>query len=99
MRIRKGDNVIVISGSEKGKKGQIARVLAGQSSVIIEGLNLSKRHQRARKAGQKGQVIDKAMPIHVSNVALVEGGKPVRVWWKMVGEKKVRVSRRTGKEV
>ncbi|MDO8594621.1 MAG: 50S ribosomal protein L24 [bacterium] len=99
MKIHKGDNVIVISGSEKGKKGQVALVLAEKNRVVIEGLNLLKRHQKARKAGQKGQVIEKPMPIHISNVALVEGGKPVRTSQKQVGEKWIRVSRKTGKEV
>ena len=97
MKIHKGDNVIVISGSEKGKKGAVARIVG--ASVIIEGLNLQKRHQKARKAGQKGQVVEKAMPIHASNVALVEGGKPVRTGQKKVGEKWIRVSRKTGKEI
>ncbi len=89
----------MISGSERGKKGQVARVLADKNAVIIEGLNLLKRHQKARKAGQKGQVVDQAMPIHISNVALVEGGKPVRAGQKKVGEKWIRVSRKTGKEI
>jgi large subunit ribosomal protein L24 len=99
MKIHKGDNVIVISGSEKGKKGQVARVFADKNSIIIEGLNLLKRHQKPRKAGQKGQVVEKAMPIHISNVALVEGGKPIKVGRKQVGEKWIRVSRKTGKEI
>lgn len=96
--IKKDDNVIVISGSEKGKKGKIARVLSG-TKVIIEGLNLLKRHQKPRKAGQKGQIVEKAMPIHISNVALVESGKAVRTGQKQVGEKWIRVSRKTGKEI
>jgi large subunit ribosomal protein L24 len=95
--IRKGDNVIVISGSEKGKKGQIAHKIGDR--IIIEGLNLLKRHQKARKSGQKGQIIDKPMPIHISNVALVEGGKAVRTGRKKLGEKWMRVSRKTGKEI
>ncbi|MDO8619826.1 MAG: 50S ribosomal protein L24 [bacterium] len=99
MKIHKGDNVIVISGSEKGKKGQISRVFAEKNSVIIEGLNLLKRHQKARKAGQKGQIVEKAMPINMSNVALLEGGKPVRSGQKKVGEKWIRVSRKSGKEI
>ena len=97
MKIHKGDNVIVISGSEKGKKGQIARLVG--EKVIIEGLNLLKRHQKARKTGQKGQIVEKPMPIHVSNVSLLEGGKPVRTAQKKVGEKWIRVSRKTGKEI
>lgn len=99
MKIHKGDNVIVVSGSEKGKKGKVAQVLAEKNSFIIEGLKLSKRHQRARKAGQKGQVVEKAMPIHISNVSLIEGGKPVRSGQKKIGDKWIRVSRKTGKEI
>ncbi len=99
MNIRKGDNVIVISGSEKGKKGQIARVFADRNLVLIEGMNLMKRHQKPRKAGQKGQVVEKAMPIHASNVALIEGGKAVKTGQKKVGEKWIRVSRKSGKEI
>lgn len=99
MKIHKGDNIIVISGSERGKKGTVSRVLTKRNAVIIEGVNLFKRHNRARKAGQKGQIIEKAMPIHISNVSLIEGGKAVRTARKLVGEKWVRVSRRTGKEL
>ncbi len=99
MRIHRGDNCIVISGSEKGKKGRIARVLLDEGKVVIEGMNLKKKHQKARKAGQKGQLIEVAMPLSVSTVALMEGGKPVRVGRKLVGEKWVRVSRKTGKEI
>lgn len=97
--IRKGDNVIIRTGAERGKKGQVLRLLSAQNSVIVEGIRLVKRHQKARKAGTKGQIIDKPMPVHISNVALVEGGKPVRVRRKLVGEKWIRVSRKSGKEI
>jgi len=97
--IRKGDNVIVLTGADRGKKGAIARVLPGEGRVVIEGVNVHKKHQRARKAGQKGQLIDIAMPIAVSNVALVEGGKPVRTGKKLAGDKRVRVSKKSGKEI
>lgn len=99
MHIHKGDNIIVISGASKGKTGKVTAVFPREGRILVEGVNLKKRHQRARRANQKGQVIEKAMPIHVSNAALIEGGKPVRAGWKFVGEKKVRVSRRTGKEI
>lgn len=72
MKIKKGDNVIVIAGKEKGKKGVIARVLRAENKVIVEGLNISKRHTRPAKAGEKGGIVEKAMPIHASNVKLVE---------------------------
>lgn len=99
MHIRKGDNVIVLTGADRGKKGTISRVLASENKVVIEGVNVHKKHHRARKAGQKGQLIDIAMPVALSNVALVEGGKPVRTGKKLVGEQWVRISRKSGKEI
>lgn len=99
MYIRKGDNVIVISGANKGKTGKVHEVLRDRNLVVVEGVNLQKKHERPRRANQKGQVIEKAMPIHVSNVSLLEGGRPVRMGKKMLGDKWVRVSRKTGKEI
>ncbi len=69
MKFKKGDNVIIITGKDKGKKGKILRALPKKDKVIVEGLNMSKRHQRARKSNEKGSMVDKAMPIHASNVA------------------------------
>ena len=68
MKIKKGDNVTIITGKDKGKGGKIVRVLVKQNRVIVEGLNMSKKHQRPRKSGEKGSMINVAMPIHVSNV-------------------------------
>jgi large subunit ribosomal protein L24 len=99
MIIRKGDNVIVISGASKGKTGAVRRVFPRTERVLIDGVNLRKKHQRPRRANQKGQMIDVTMPIHVSNVALVEDGKPARTGIRREGEKKVRVSRKSGKAV
>lgn len=99
MKIRKGDNVIVISGSQKGKSGKVLQIFPGLASLIVEGVNVRKRHERARRANQKGQVIGKTMPIHVSNVALMEGGRPVRASFRLIGGEKTRVSRKTGKEI
>lgn len=99
MKIKKGDNIVVISGAHRGKTGKVHEVFRDRELVVVEGVNLRKRHERARRANQKGQVVEKAMPIHVSNVALLENGKPVRTGRKLVGEKRVRVSRKTGKEI
>jgi large subunit ribosomal protein L24 len=99
MKIKKGDNVIVIAGKDKGKTGKILRAMPKDSSVIVEGLNLRKKHQKARQQDKKGQVIEFAVPMHVSNVMLVEAGKPVKVAKKVVGDKKERVSRKSGKTV
>ncbi|OGI82654.1 50S ribosomal protein L24 [Candidatus Nomurabacteria bacterium RIFCSPLOWO2_02_FULL_44_12] len=68
MKIKKGDNVVIITGKDKGKKGKIVRVLVSANKVIVEGLNMTKKHQRARKTNEKGQMINVAMPIHASNV-------------------------------
>ena len=67
MKIKKGDNVVIITGKDKGKKGKIVRVLVSANKVIVEGLNMTKKHQRARKTNEKGQMINVAMPIHASN--------------------------------
>lgn len=70
MTIKKNDNVIILTGKDKGKTGKVVKSFPRVNKVIVEGLNLVKKHQRPRKEGQKGQVIDQAMPIDVSNVAL-----------------------------
>ncbi len=67
-KIKKGDNVTIITGKDKGKKGKIVRVLVKQNKVIVDGLNMIKKHQRPRKSGEKGTTISLAMPIHASNV-------------------------------
>jgi large subunit ribosomal protein L24 len=69
MKIKKGDNVIILAGKDRGKKGKVVKSLPKENKVIVEGLNLTKRHQRGRRAGEQGSVIDRAMPIHASNVA------------------------------
>lgn len=71
-KIKKGDSVIVITGKDKGKKGKIVRVLVKANKVIVEGVNMSKKHQRPRKSGEKGSVINIAMPLHASNVKKAE---------------------------
>lgn len=68
MKIKKGDNIIIITGKDKGKKGKITRVLVKENKVIVEGANMSKKHQRPRKSGEKGTIINIATPIHTSNV-------------------------------
>jgi large subunit ribosomal protein L24 len=97
MKIKKGDSVIVIAGKDKGKSGKVARALPREEQVLVEGVNVVRRHQRARRRNSQGQIIEQPMPIHVSNVALTEGGKPVRAGYKVEDGKKVRVSKKSGK--
>ena len=72
MHVKKGDKVIVIAGKEKGKTSTVARVLREENKVVLEGLNLMKKHTRPKKAGEKGGIVDMAMPIHASNVKLAD---------------------------
>lgn len=72
MHVKKDDKVIVIAGKDKGKTGTILKAFPAMEKVIVSGLNISKVHQKPRKAGEKGQIVDKAMPMHVSNVKKVK---------------------------
>ncbi len=103
MKIRRGDTVQVIAGKDNGKTGTILKVLKETEQVVIEGLNVVKRHQKNRRTRSQGQIIEKSMPIHVSNVALLEGNKPVRIGYVFEGEgdkrTKVRVARPSGKKI
>ncbi len=103
MKIRQGDTVKVIAGKDKGKTGSILTILKDTDQVIIEGVNVVKRHTKNRRARSQGQIIEKSMPIHVSNVALMEGDKAVRVGFEFEGEgekrTKVRVARPSGKKI
>jgi len=70
MHVKKGDSVVVLSGVDKGKRGKVIRAIPKEGKVVLEGINLKKKHQRPRREGRKGQIIDIAMPIDASNVAL-----------------------------
>lgn len=101
MKIKKNDNVVVITGKDKGKTGKVVKALPERDMVVVAGVNIKKKHQRPQKSGQKGQIIEKALPIHVSNVMIADPstGKRSRVGMKLVGEKYVRVSKKSGKEI
>ncbi len=99
MKIKKGDNVIIVAGKDKGKTGKVLIAMPKEDKVLVEGLNLKKRHQRARTQGAKGSIVDVASPVHVSNVMVVADGKRARVGKKLIGEKYVRINRKTGKTI
>ncbi len=101
MKIKKGDQVIVLSGKDKGKTGAVTEARPSDGTVLIEGINVSKRHTKPTKAGEKGGIVDKTMPLNASNVALVTpDGKPSRVGYKIKADgTKVRVLKRTGAEL
>lgn len=100
MKIKKGDNVIVLAGKDKGKTGKVLRSLPSLDKVIVEGVNVVKKHQKSRQQGKAGEIIDRTLPIHVSNVALMDkSGKATRLSSKVVNGKKVRVSVKSGEEI
>jgi large subunit ribosomal protein L24 len=100
VKIRKGDTVVVIAGKDKGKEGVVERVLPKADKLVVSGVNTAARHQRARRANEQGGIIDRDMPIHVSNVMLVHKGKPVRVGFRTNDKgDKVRIARPSGEVI
>ncbi|GAA3761725.1 50S ribosomal protein L24 [Salinactinospora qingdaonensis] len=101
MKIKKDDEVVVIAGKDKGATGKVLRALPKEQRVVVEGVNLIKKHKKANQAsGQQGEVITREAPIHVSNVAFLEDGKPTRIGYRFEEDgTKVRISRRTGKDI
>jgi large subunit ribosomal protein L24 len=99
-RIRKGDKVVMITGRDKGRAGEVLEVRPAQNRAVVRGINVVKRHQR-QNAQQEGGIISKELSVHMSNLALVDpaDGKPTRIGFKMVGDKKVRFAKRSGAEI
>ena len=95
MKIKKNDTVIILSGDDKGKTGVVKQALPKESKVVVEGLNMVKRHTKASKT-TPGGIVNKEAAIHVSNVAIVKDGKATKVGYKTVDGRKVRVARKTG---
>ncbi|MGR3445507.1 50S ribosomal protein L24 [Thalassococcus profundi] len=95
-KLRKGDKVIVLAGKDKGKQGTITSVDPKSGKAVVDGVNMAIRHTRQSQTSQGGR-IPKAMPIDLSNLAIVDAnGKPTRVGFKIEGDKKVRVAKTTG---
>jgi large subunit ribosomal protein L24 len=94
MKIRKGDTVVIIAGKDRGKRGKVRRAWPDEERVIVDGLNMIKRHSRARRAARQAGIIELEAPIHVANVMLVceKCGKPTRVSFRFLDDgKKVRI--------
>ena len=104
MKIKKGDDVIVIAGKDKGATGKVIAADPKRERVVVEGVNMVKRHTKETNQGPRGAkeggIVTKEGAIHVSKVALVEDGKPTRVGYRFEDDgTKVRISRRTGKDI
>ena len=102
MKIQKGDKVRVLSGKDRGKEGEVSFSFPAKNMVIVEGVNIAKKHQRPLGEGNPGGIIDRDMPIDASNVAVIspKDGEPTRVGYKMLEDgTKVRICKRTGAEL
>jgi len=100
LKVKKGDKVVVLTGKDKGKTGEIKKVMPDDNKVVVQGVNVQTKHRKPSQTGPGG--LDKIeMPIHVSNVAIVDPktSKPTRVGFKTVGDRKVRVARRSGEVI
>ncbi len=98
MYLKKGDKVIVISGRDKGKVGEIQKVLPRTNRVVVDGVNIRKKHQKPTQQNPQGSVVEVYAPIHASNVMIVDPKtkKPTRVGYKVVKDKKVRFAKKSG---
>ena len=96
LKIKKGDTVQVIAGKDRDKQGKLISVDQKNHKVLVEGVNMVKKHTKPSMANQEGGIISQEAAIDVSNVMLVHDGKPTRVGFKMDGDKKVRFAKTTG---
>jgi large subunit ribosomal protein L24 len=99
-KIRKGDRVVLLTGKDKGRTGQVAKVMPKEGRVVVTGLNLAQRHTKPTQADPQGGIKSKEASIHVSNVAIADSkGAPTRVGFRIDGDKKVRVAKTTGEVI
>lgn len=100
MKIKKGDQVVILSGDDKGKNGEVLKAMPTESKVVVQGVNLVKRHTKPSQT-TPGGIVTKEAPIHISNVALVDAksGKATKVGYKEIDGKKVRVARKSGEVI
>lgn len=100
MKIKKGDQVLIISGKDRNKKGKVLKSFPKEGRILVEGINMRKKHQKPKKSGEKGQIVELPGLIQVSNAKLVcpKCGKAVRVGYKLVAGKKARVCKKCEQE-
>ena len=101
MKIHKGDQVLITSGKDRGKTGKVLNAFPSESKLLLEGLNLRKKHAKPKKQGEKGQVVEVPAPLSVSNVKLIcpKCGKPARIGYKIIEKKKYRICKKCNSEI
>lgn len=101
LKIKKGDEVIVLTGKSKGQKGTVTMAMPADNKVVVSGVNMATRHVKPSQVNPQGGIVKQEMPIHVSNVALLDpkSGAATRVGYKIDGDKKVRIARKSGEVI
>ncbi len=100
MKIKKGDTVQIISGNEAGKSGRVIKIFPTKDKIVVEGLNMVKKHARPTQDNPQGGIMEKEAAIHISNVMLIAGGKPTRIGYKTLEDgRKVKYAKATGEMI
>lgn len=101
MRIKKGDTVLILSGKDRGRTGKVEKVLPKKKKVIVDGINIIKKHVRPRKQKQKGEIVEVSAPLDMSNAKLIcpKCNKPARVGYKIVDDNKIRICKKCREEI
>jgi len=101
MKVKKNDTVLIISGKDKGRKGKVIEVLSKENRILVEGINLKKKHVKPKKQGEKGQIVELPGPLSASNIKILcpKCSKPVRVGYKIEGKNKYRICKKCNQEI
>lgn len=101
MKLKKGDNVLVVSGKDRGRKGKVLEILPRERKIVVEGVNIHKKHTKPKRQGQKGEMVLIPSPLDVSNAKIIctKCAKPARIGYKATAEKKYRVCKKCGEEI
>lgn len=101
MKLKKGDNVLITSGKDRGRKGKIIRSLPKEGKIVVGGMNIHRKHTRPRRQGQKGEIIEVAAPLDASNAKIIctKCSKAARVEYRVTSEKKYRICKKCGEEI
>lgn len=101
VKIKKGDNVIVLAGGSKGRTGEVLRVFPAKNKAIVEGVNVIKKHTKPSAQSPQGGIVETEAPIHISNLAIIDpdSKKPTKIGYKIDGDKKVRIAKKSGKTI
>lgn len=101
MKLKRGDTILITTGKDKGRKGKLLRALPKEEKIVVEGINLRKKHVRPKKSGEKGQIIEIPLPIYASNAKIIcsKCGKATRIGYKVDEKEKYRICKKCGQRI